>query len=515
MKEDKKRTLKTVLNICLQVTVGILFTAVFSAYCLFRWSVEEFDFTIDSIIFTLTTPLDGTNDAMLESGLNYCIPRIVAFVLLYVSIVSAVNIAIYRAKRRYVPKIREPLAARAKSYTALFLCVCILMLTGFSYHTFYVADAHYDIVGYLNDSRLTTTLYEDYFVDPKDADLRFAGGKKKNLVYVYLESMETTYAHYEKYGKEQINLIPNLERIASENVNFSHTDGFGGLYVAAGASATMMALFASTSGIPFCFPNGGNDMIKRGKFATGVTALGDILAEQGYRQTFLCGSDGAYAGRGMYFRQHGNYGIYDLGVAQRNGDLPAPDYHDGWWGFEDMYLYEIAKKRLTELAEGDAPFNLTMLTVDTHAPLGHQCERCRNSSGTLAERVAVCADSQFSEFMDWCKQQDFYRDTVFVISGDHFRMDREITSASAERAVYNCVINGERPAEFRTQNRMATALDMFPTTLYALGFTWEGERLGLGTNLFSGRETLAEEMGIGTMNREIKKKSPYYLKNFS
>ena len=51
---------------------------------------------------------------------------------------------------------------------------------------------------------------------------------------------------------------------------------------------------------------------------------------------------------------------------------------------------------------------------------------------------------------------------------------------------------------------------MFPTTLAALGVKIEGNKLGLGVNLFSTEKTLLEEYGKEYINEEIMKKSFYY-----
>ncbi len=40
------------------------------------------------------------------------------------------------------------------------------------------------------------------------------------------------------------------------------------------------------------------------------------------------------------------------------------------------------------------------------------------------------------------------------------------------------------------KNREFTTLDMFPTTLAALGCTIEGDKLGFGVNLFPGKRHL-------------------------
>jgi phosphoglycerol transferase len=55
---------------------------------------------------------------------------------------------------------------------------------------------------------------------------------------------------------------------------------------------------------------------------------------------------------------------------------------------------------------------------------------------------------------------------------------------------------------------------MFPTTLAALGATIEGDRLGLGTNLFSDKETLTEKYGYDKLEEELSKTSDFYIETF-
>ena len=77
---------------------------------------------------------------------------------------------------------------------------------------------------------------------------------------------------------------------------------------------------------------------------------------------------------------------------------------------------------------------------------------------------------------------------------------------SYDRSVYVSVINGAQSPKKLTRRRYST-MDLFPTTLAALGVSIEGERLGLGTNLYSEKPTLIEEFGIDTCNRELSKPS--------
>lgn len=78
---------------------------------------------------------------------------------------------------------------------------------------------------------------------------------------------------------------------------------------------------------------------------------------------------------------------------------------------------------------------------------------------------------------------------------------------SDNRNVYDVFIN---TGDFDSKNRIFNASDLFPTTLSALNVKIEGDRLGLGTDLFSSTKTLSEEFGIDYVNDEMSKKSFYY-----
>ena len=56
---------------------------------------------------------------------------------------------------------------------------------------------------------------------------------------------------------------------------------------------------------------------------------------------------------------------------------------------------------------------------------------------------------------------------------------------------------------------------MFPTTLAAMGYKIEGERLGLGTNAFSAEKTLAEQHGYDWINKQAAVTSSWYLNTFA
>lgn len=82
-----------------------------------------------------------------------------------------------------------------------------------------------------------------------------------------------------------------------------------------------------------------------------------------------------------------------------------------------------------------------------------------------------------------------------------------------KRTGYNVILNS-KVEPIRENNRAFTSLDMFPTTLAAMGVKIEGDKLGLGVNLFSDEPTLTEKYGYGYVELELSKKSTFYTKNF-
>lgn len=172
--------------------------------------------------------------------------------------------------------------------------------------------------------------------------------------------------------------------------------------------------------------------------------------------------------------------------------------------------------RLSKKSDGQEPFNFTMLTVDTHHIGGYKCDLCGDKYTEQYENVLACASNQVNEFVKWLQKQDFYENTTIIISGDHPTMDNvymdEHYDGSKGRRSYNCFINSAVDTS-NNRKRKFTSMDLFPTTLAAMGTKIEGDRLGLGTNLYSDKKTLAEEYGYKYIDDELAKNSKYYNKN--
>lgn len=459
-----------------------------------RWMFATWtNLSMDELVYHLTAPLDGTNTDMIWDYVRVCAVPTVLVIFFLVLIRMA-----WRKKEK---------VHLFRGIINLVALVGIIVMLGYTWTELGVGD-------YLKDQNTESKFIEDEYVDPTDVEVVFPE-QKRNLIYIFLESMETTYSDVDDGGAFDENVIPELTEIAQTNEDFSGADPkLNGGYSLAGTTWTMGAMFAQTSGLPLNISISANDMDTQDSFFPGVTTLGDILSDAGYTQTLLIGSEAQFGGRKLYFQEHGNYEMEDYSYAIENGLIPS-DYKV-WWGYEDQKLFEFAKEKLLQLSQGDEPFNLTMLTVDTHFEDGYVCEQCPTEYDTQYSNVMACSSRQVGEFLKWIQQQDFYENTTIVISGDHPTMDSDYCAeidqeGNYDRRVFTAYINAAAYAQDQ-QERTYSTFDNFPTTLAALGVQIDGDRLGLGTNLFSGTKTLLEEFGNSKVNAELKKKSEFIEK---
>lgn len=473
-----------------------------------QWALTAFgNIDIGQIIYHLQEPMEGTASQQIYSFIFDPLNKSL--------IVFSVYLYITQIIQRYRLK-----ALKFKRNKVLFNSLLTLFVLASGALSIYGGLSSFGIdklkAAFLEDSNL----FEDHYVKPQSVQVTFPE-QKRNLIYIFVESLETTYISKDLGGVQPANLLPNLSELAQENVNFSNSDKIGGAYNLPGANYTVAGMVAQTSGTPIKvdvdLPGDEGDIgnsygEKVDKFMPGVYSLGEFLAENGYNQELLLGSPASFAGRDKYFTQHGNYTISDYNVAKAKKWIPE-DYNV-WWGYEDEKLFEFAKQRLEDLSSQDQPFNLTLLTADTHFEDGYMSPNTPEIFDDQYSNVIHWSDEMISEFIRYVMTQPYFENTTIILSGDHLSMDRDFFNDvpdDYQRSVFNLIVNSAVSTDW-TKNRKFSTMDLYPTTLAALGATIDGDRLGLGTNLFSTKPTLMEELGYDQLSLELQKKSPYYNK---
>ena len=493
---------KIIQNILIFILIFLLSLALYSTH----WALDTFSFyNFDEVLFQLTTPIKSASSSILNSYLCNSLLRAfllsiflfvgVFFLLRYLSC-DHFDIALRGKKKKLT--ISGKSARKGLSILTIFLTLFII---------YYCLDQMH-FIAYVKTQLNDSSFIQDHYVDPKCVTVTFPE-EKRNLIYIYAESMESTFFSSDLGGGGKNNYLSPLQDITKDHLVFSDTDLFGGPMMVTGTTWTSASMVSQTSGVPL--KGSLSHIADVSSMLPGIYTLGDILEANGYRQEIMFGSDKNFGNRGTYFTKHGNYHVYDYYTAIEKNKIDE-DYYV-WWGFEDSKLFEYAKEEITSLASTGEPFNFTMLTVNTHTVDGFVEEDCSNPYDTSYENAIYCSAEQIADFVHWIEKQDFYDNTTIIIVGDHVSMQKNFYPDSVKRRSYNVFIN---PAISTDSNyhRMFTLMDFFPTTLASLGATIEGDRLGLGTNLFSGKSTLMEEVGEETFEKEISKYSSYYIDQF-
>lgn len=542
MKKTISTIIKSIIYILYYTSIALLLYFVVAGRTLTDWYDVTFGTRFREIVYTFNLGLTGADTGFMNEALQECRPDLIKATVIVLLLIMADLILFRRVGRRKVRvdeskgrhvvqgEISKHETKEAKRkyrwvrskwgyvlrgvYHVTILLICIFLAKP----VYLYADRVLEVSDFLRSKLVYTNIYDEKYVDPTSVQIENTRKQKRNVIIIYMESMETTYASKGLGGYQEQNLMPNLYNLQRKNIAFGDRNGMAGTHNPYGTTWTTASLLASSSGIPFAFnigmnKNVGNDSDK-GKFAKGVTTLGDILEKKGYNQEFICGSDSAFGRKKKLFREHGNYKIFDYYSAIDAGYIDK-DYKV-WWGMEDYKTYEAARDEIRKLADKNKPFNCTLLTVDTHHVGGYKCWKCPTGNGSKTANVVACADQQVQEFVNWCKTQDFYENTTIIILGDHPRMDKKLVKDvdKVNREAIDVFINSASPYKKINQKRTAATMDLFPTILSSMGYSIEGERLGLGTNLFSQKKTLSEEMGYDDFNLEMGKNSRFYHESF-
>ena len=494
-------------NICLYL-IWILFAILLVAeeYVLSSFS----GITIDQLVFHMNTNLEGSNwstflPTLIQAGLYILIAVIGCTIVTFIQKYFIKKANHYRKFNLKAKEMIKEYSLHFITTLCGFVAICIVLVS--------LADNYY-LIDYLAARRIDTEIYDKYYVSTANVELTFPE-KKKNLVYIYMESMEMSLADESHGGGKSVNVIPELTDIALENDCFNgDTDILNGARSLYNSTWTIAGLVAQTSGLPLGINHVlTNNINSISSFMPGATTLGDILEKEGYHNVFMLGSDAKFGNRDVYFKEHGNYDIDDYYWARNNNKLPDKSYYV-WWGYEDDKLFTYAKEELTSLAESDEPFALSLLTVDTHFVNGYLCDDCPDTFTSQYSNVLACSSKKVSELVEWIEAQPWGEDTVIVLNGDHLCMDSkyyEDMPDDYERKTYTAIINSSKKEPDTT--RLYSTMDLFPTTLSAMGVTIKGDRLGLGTDLYSDTPTLLEELGENYLNYELSLNSTFYDKN--
>ena len=496
--------------LCSEFVVSITLFVIFAI----PWAIDTFPLSnVEAVLFTVFA---GDNEGAEEFVISSFVDKVffpvlwtfvaVLFVQLALSIIFSKNRSFYEAKlwkfrlslNRH--EIRQLLWQIQKATIAIFGVYALILLLVLP--SVFMSAPFKALIQQPVDSEF----YRENYIHPDSVKI-IAQEEPKNLVVIFLESMEKNFAQY----------TPEIGHLEKSSLDFIP----GGQNVS-GTSWTIAGITGKLCGIPLNMPMGINEY--HGRLPTYVPyakCLMDVLADKGYNQLYAQGTKGEFTQKKDFWKTHGNVEIHDIKYYKSAKKVPE-DYHV-FWGFEDRKLYRFVKEELDSLSSQDKPFALYMLTVDTHQPQGFLDDSCKVSlkeAGVAENHVnrfleaLRCASMQLESFINWMRKQPWFENTVIFVMGDHVQSNLSLKAGVPQSdTLYwtNFVINARLDSgKTYRRGRNYSSLDMFPTILESMGFELENHAIALGKSLYADSPTLLEKYGRNVLDSLLRERSIQY-----
>ncbi len=298
-----------------------------------------------------------------------------------------------------------------------------------------------------------------------------------NVVVILMESFS---ARFVGALGASAGLTPEFDRLAENGILFERAFS-NGTHTHQGVYATLTS-----------FPNlpGYEYLMKMMEANQEFSSLPTLLHRHDYQSLFLYNGLFSWDNKEGFFRQHG----MDRFIG--TNDYVNPTFVDPVWGVSDHDVFTRANQEFREMA-AKGPFFSSILTLSNHAPFNLPeplpFKRIRTGDAHEGRYNGIrYADWALGEFFREAQKEDYFKNTLFVITGDHgFGSPPMITPMMLSRfhvplLFYSPGLLGDHTERRQT---VASQVDIGPSIFGLLGMT--DPHQGWGRNLFS--PTLKDE----------------------
>ena len=279
----------------------------------------------------------------------------------------------------------------------------------------------------------------------------------RNVLLISVESLSAEYLTM--YGNAD-NRTPFLDSLANNSLFFTNLYATG--------NRTVRGLEALTLCIP---PTPGESVVKRkdnkDKFTTG-----SVFKSKGYDVKYLYGGDSYFDNMKDFFTGNG----YDIVDSKNFG--PEEVTFSNIWGVCDEDMANKAIKVMNEQAKSGKPFFNHWMTVSNHRPFTYP-EGKIDIPPTEKRRAGGVkyTDYALKRFFEMAKQQEWYKNTIFVIVADHCASSAGSTELPLDGYRIPCFIVADFIAPKKVDT-MISQIDVMPTVMGLLNFSYTSKFIG-------------------------------------
>jgi phosphoglycerol transferase MdoB-like AlkP superfamily enzyme len=309
--------------------------------------------------------------------------------------------------------------------------------------------------------------------------------QRLNVVLISVESLSADFMA--AFGNAK-GLTPRLDALAQQGLLFTHLYATG--------TRTVRGLEAITLSLP---PTPGNSVVKRPN-SDNLFSLGRVFAQKGYEPIYLYGGYSYFDNMRDFFGGNG-YTVID------RGELATADiHHENIWGVADEDLFTLSLRELDKRSAQGRPFFAHIMTTSNHRPFTYPAGRVALASGSGRDGAVQYTDWAIGDFIDRARGKPWFDNTLFVILADHCASSRGKTELPIDRFHIPMLIYAPRHVAPERVDQVASQIDLAPTLLALLGFSYESRFFGQDI-LTAGRENpralLANYQTVGYLENGV------------
>ena len=292
--------------------------------------------------------------------------------------------------------------------------------------------------------------------------------KKLNVVLVSVESLSADFMA--AFGNDK-GITPRLDALAGKSLFFTQLYATG--------TRTVRGLEALSLAYP---PTPGQSIVKR-PHNEGMFTIGGVFGSKGYDVRYLYGGYAYFDNMRAFFSENG-YVVEDRTVIPKE-----KIHHENIWGVADEDLFTLALERGDESHGRGRPFFHHVMTTSNHRPFTYPDGRIDIPSKTNRDGAVKYTDWAIGDFLDRAAKHPWFDDTVFVIVADHCASSAGKSDVPINRYLIPMLIYAPRHIPPRKVERLMSQVDIPPTLLGLLNFTYVSQFLGYDLfDLEPGRE---------------------------
>ena len=326
---------------------------------------------------------------------------------------------------------------------------------------------------YHNPAYFTSNSELESIYTPLHTPVADSTSQKKNIVVIFLESFGREYV-----GSLNSEVLPGykgytpfLDSLMQQAVSFRYTYANG--------RSSVDAMPSSLSGLPMFVES----FVAASHATNHLEGVASCLSQMGYHTAFFHGAPASSLGFQGFTRSTGFQQCFAQEDYEADSRTRGAADSDNWWGIWDEPFLQYFRMKMSDMQE---PFMTALFTLTSHHPF-HIPEQYAKTFPEEELPIHKCiryTDHALSRFFREAAKEPWFRNTLFIMTGDHTNMSNHAEYKSGINQFSTTIIVYDPSGQLKPgiHEGIAQQTDIMPTILGYVGYN--RPYVAFGSDLF-------------------------------